>query len=253
VSALHADASPRAGYAAAVVWLLMAAFTLTLPEVPAPKSAANPTLRERLGLDALVLLKNHDHRVVFVISALFCIPLTAFYPYTPPHLQEAGFGHTSAWMSLGQVTEIVAMFVLGAMLTHWRLKWIFTLGLVFGVLRFGLCALDERAALLAGVALHGCSFTLVFITGQIYLEERIDPAWRARAQALLALVTGGVGNLAGYLATGWWFAANARPPGQDWPVFWSGLALAVGAVLGYFLVAYHGRGTPPKPTTGCTN
>lgn len=51
----------------------------------------------------------------------------------------------------------------------------------------------------------------------------------------------GVGNLAGYLGTGSWFAACARPRGTAWSVFWSGLALACGGVLVYFLAMYRGQ------------
>ena len=241
VSALNADASARAGFNGAVTWLVVAAFTYLLPDVEAPKPAGPPTLRERFGLDALALLKNRDHRVVFITVALFNIPMAAFYPYTPPHLKELGFTHTTAWMTLGQVTEIGALLLLARLLTNWRLKWVIAAGLACGVVRYALFALDGKAWILLGVTLHGCAFTLVFITAQIYLDERIDAAWRARAQALMSVVTSGVGNLIGYLGTGWWFAANARPSGENWPVFWSGLAVAVAAVLAYFLVAYHGR------------
>src|SRR6185295_16213173 len=111
VSALGADASALAGYSGAVVWLLVCAFTFFLPELETPKSAVHLTWHERLGLDALTLLKNPDHRVVFFTVALFAIPLAAFYPYTPPHLRELGLQHTSAWMTLGQVTEIIAMLM----------------------------------------------------------------------------------------------------------------------------------------------
>jgi hypothetical protein len=242
VSALNADASTRAGYNGAVTWLVVAGFTFLLPEVESPKSSGQLTLGQRLGLDALTLLKNPDHRVVFITAALFNIPLAAFYPYTPPHLKELGFSHTTAWMTLGQVTEILAMLFLARLLTSWRLKWIIAAGLGCGFLRYALCALDGKAWILLGVTLHGCCFALVFITAQIYLDERIDPAWRARAQALMSLLTGGIGNLVGYLGTGWWFAANARACGEIWPVFWGGLAVAVAAVLAYFLAAYRGRG-----------
>lgn len=241
VSTLNADASPLSGYSGALTWVAVAAFTFLLPSVPPPNPTGTVTLGQRLGLDALALLKDRDHRVVFITAALFNIPLAAFYPYTPPHLKELGLTHTTAWMTLGQVTEIIAMLFLARLLTTWRLKWILATGLAFGVARYALCALDGREWILLGVALHGCSFTLVFITAQIYLDERIDPEWRGRAQALMSVMTGGVGNLLGYLGTGWWFAANARPGGENWPVFWAGLAVAVAAVLAYFLVAYHGR------------
>lgn len=249
VSLLGADTSALAGYSGAMIWVVVCGFTYFLPPMETPKSVEHLNWHERLGLDALTLLKNPDHRVVFITIALFAIPLCGFYPYTPPHLRELGLQRTSAWMSLGQVTEIIAMFMLGGLLLRWRLKWIFACGLSLGVVRFGLCALNGKEWLLAGVILHGCSFTLVFITAQIYLDQRVDAAWRARAQALMALMNSGVGNLIGYLGTGWWFAACAQPAGTQWSRFWGGLAAVVAAVLGYFLIAYHGKGGPARQRT----
>lgn len=242
VSGLNADASPLAGYSSAAAWIVLAGFTFCLPIIEPPKTVEKLTLRQRLGWDALELLKNHDHRVVFVVAAMFCIPIAAFYPYAPTHMRDLGLRHTTALMSLGQVTEIIAMFSLGALLPRWRLKWLFACGLSFGVLRFGLSALDTRGGLLAGVALHGASFTFVLITAQIYLDQRVDAAWRTRAQALFSLMNAGAGNLVGFLGAGLWFQASAPSPDGRWPIFWGGLAAAVAAVLAYFLVAYHGRG-----------
>ena len=241
ISALNADESTLAGWAGAATWLLVAGFTFFLPPLETPRAAEHLTLRQRLGLDALTLLKNPDHRVVFMIVALLAIPLAAFYPYSPPHMRELGLQHTSAWMTLGQVTEMICMFTLGALLTRWRLKWIFVAGLGFSVLRFVLCAFNVRLLLLAGVFLHGASFTLVFITAQIYIDQRVDASWRARAQALMTLVNSGIGNLLGYLGTGAWFAFCTGPGGTRWTLFWNGLAAASAAVLVYFLAVYRGR------------
>jgi MFS family permease len=252
VSALNADASVRSEYTCVVMWLALAAFTFLLPSVPPPKTAGHPTLLERLGWDAIVLLKNHDHRAVFISAALFSIPLAAFYPFTPLHLQQLGFQHTSAWMTLGQSTELVAMFSLGGLFLKWRLKWIFTAGLCAGLLRFILCAVNSPVWVLVGTSLHGLSFTLFFITAQIYINERVGPEWRARAQAMMALMINGVGNLLGYLGTGWWFNACAQPGGTEWPLFWDGVTVAVGIVIIYFLSAYHGKysGTTRPQTSG---
>jgi MFS family permease len=242
VSALAADASTLAGYSGAAGWLVVAGLTVFIPSREPIRPAGAVTLRERFGLDALTLLRNGDHRVVFITVALFNIPLSAFYPYSPLHLRELGFAHTTSWMTLGQITEILAMLALARLLTRWRLKWLIAAGLLLGVVRFALCALDTRAWLLAGIVLHGASFTLVVITAQIYLEQRIDPAWRARAQALMSLLVGGAGNLAGYLGVGWWFSLNTRSGVLNWPIFWGGLSIASGLVGAYFLIAYHGRG-----------
>ena len=242
VSLLGADRSTLAGFGGATVWLAMAGFTFFLPALETPKSVENLTWVQRFGFDALTLLRERDHRVVFVTTALFTIPLAGYYPYTPTHLRALGLVHTSAWMSAGQITEIVAMFALGGLLLRWRLKWIFACGLGFGVMRFALAALDTPVGLMAGVVLHGCSFTLVYITAQIYLDQRVDPTWRARSQALMSLMNSGVGSLVGYLGVGGWFASCTDGSETRWPVFWSGLAVAVAAVLVFFLFAYRGRG-----------
>jgi nucleoside transporter len=246
IGLLNWDRATFAMYLGAGFWLLVAGFTYFLPTLEIPKSAEHLSWHERLGLDALTLLRDRDTRVVFITTTLFNIPICAFYPYAPTHLHALGFAHTSAWMSLAQVTEIIAMFGLAWLLLNWRLKWIFACGLAIGVLRFAFSALNTRDSLLIGVTLHGASFVLVFITAQIYLEQNIDPAWRARAQALLTLMNGGIGNLIGYLGTGWWFAACTRPDGTRWPLFWGVLSASVAAVLIYFLTAYREKQIPAR-------
>lgn len=238
IGGLSLDRSPLTMYLGALVWLLVAGFTYFLPTLEVPPAAEHLSWHERLGLDALTLLRDRNTRVVFLTTTLFNIPLCAFYPYAPTHLHDRGFGHTSAWMSLAQVTEIVAMFSLAWLLLNWRLKWIFAAGLSLGVLRFALSGLDTTPTLLLGITLHGASFVLVFITAQIYLNQRIDGAWRTRAQALLTLMNGGVGNLIGYLGSGWWFAACTPHAVTHWHWFWGGLVALVAAVMAYFLNAF---------------
>ena len=141
------------------------------------------------------------------------------------------------------------MAMLGGLILKRRLKWIFAWGLGLGVARFVACAFDIKAGLLAGIVLHGCSFTLVFITAQIYVDQRVEPAWRARAQALISLMSSGLGNLAGYLGTGWWFSVCATETPGQWRGFWLGLAAAVAMVLVYFMLAYHGKASEKASTT----
>jgi len=242
ISAMGADTSPMACYTGALVWVCVAVFTHWLPSPPPPDSGGHTSLRERLGLDALALLKVRDHQVVFVTAALFSIPLAAFYPYTPTHLKELGMARTAAWMSLGQITEIIALVGLSRVLGQWRLKWTLGAGLIFGLIRYGLCTLNGKGWVLAGLTLHGFAFTLFFITAQIYLDQRIEARWRARAQALFSLMTGGVGNLCGYLGTGWWFQAAHRDGVMNWSLFWGVLGIMIAVVMVYFFSAYRGRG-----------
>jgi len=84
VSVLSADRSTLAGYGGAVVWLTVSAFTFWLPSLETPPAAAGLTWAQRFGLDALQLLRDRDHRVVFLTTSLFMIPLAGFYPTPRP-------------------------------------------------------------------------------------------------------------------------------------------------------------------------
>ncbi len=242
VSTLGADQSTLAGYGGAVAWLAVSVFTFWLPALETPKAVEGLTWTQRLGYDALTLLRNRDHRVVFLTTAFFTIPLAAFYPYTPPNLHALGLVHTTAWMSLGQVTEVIAMLALGTLLLRWRLKWILVCGLTLGMARYALAAIGTQWGVVAGIVLHGASFTFVIITAQIYLDQRVDPAWRARGQALMALMNSGVGSVIGYLGTGAWFAACTTSEHTHWRLFWGGLSAASAVVLVFFFAMYQGRG-----------
>ena len=237
---LMADASTRSGFAAAGVLLAVSAFTFTLPSVPPLEKGGISTWLDVLGGGALKLLTHPEHRVVFLTAGLFSIPLAAFFPFTPLQLLDAGFTHPAAMMSLGQITEVLALYGLARVLRRARLKWIFLTGIGAGLVRFGFFALGTKAALIAGIVLHGLSFTLFFITAQLYLELRVAPELRARAQGLVTLMTVGFGNLIGALGTGWWRAACQHAGVTDWTRFWLGLCAVVAAVFVFFAVAYRG-------------
>ncbi|WP_395746024.1 MFS transporter [Prosthecobacter sp.] len=238
---LRADASLLAAVTAAGLWLVVMALTWKLPMIPPGEVVQHRTWKQILGLDALGLLTHRDHRVLFITSALYCVPLAAFYPYTSAQLRDLGVKNISAVISLGQTTEVMAMLLLSGMLARFRLKWVFLSGIVICVVRFSLNTFNTLPWVMAGTFLHGFGYTLYFITTQIYLEERIDPKWRVRAQALLAMLMSGVGNLIGYLGGGWWYAATTVNKVTDWRVFWWGEAAITAVVCAFFALAYRGR------------
>jgi MFS family permease len=191
------------------------------------------------------LLRDHDHRVVFITAALIAIPFAAFYPFTPPHLASLGLERISAWMSLGQISEVIALICMGGILRRWKFKWVIAAGIGFGAVRYLLYATNSTVPVLMGLVLHGAAFTFTYVSTQVYLAERIEQSWRTRAQALLSLMTGGLGNLIGYLTCGAWIALCKTGDVVHWSLYWGGLSALVLSVLVYFTVSYHG--IPPKP------
>lgn len=237
---LHADASLVAGFTASGLWILVMGLSWTLPMIQPGDIQGKRTFRQILGLDALDLLKNRDHRVVFITAALYSIPLAAFYPYTARHLKDLRVENISAVISLAQTTEVLTMLLLAGVLARFRLKWVFLSGITICVFRYALNSLDTQAWIMVGTTLHGFAFTLYFITTQIYLEERIDRKWRVRAQALLYLLMSGVGNLIGYLGGGWWHAYCTHSDITNWSLFWKGESALTAAVCLFFAFAYRG-------------
>lgn len=243
---LHADASPLSGYTAAAAYVLLSLLTFAMKDPPI--SAQVPKARgwrERLGLDALKLLGHHDHRMVFLTTVLFTVPLAAVFPYAPIHLAQAGASAPAATMALGQVVEVLCLLAMGSLWTRVRLKWIFVAGMVAALLRFLTMATGQLPWMTLGVSLHGLCYALFYITGQIYLAERIDPAWKTRAQALLSLLINGVGNLSGYLLCGWWYQACSSGEKTQWSLFWLVLCACTSGVAMYFVISYHGIGKRP--------
>lgn len=241
---LHSDSSVLSGYTAAGFWLVVTAFTFTLPIIPPPDAGAHRGWKQILGLDALDLLKDRNHRMVFITAALYTMPLAAFYPYCVRHLKELGVSGPTGVMTLGQITEVLVMLVLAGLMTRFRLKWVFLSGIAFGLARYLIFMLNTSTWVITGIVLHGLAYTLYFITTQIYLEDRIPAAQRARAQALLTLLSSGVGNLAGFLGSGLWLAYCETHGGGTvpWPTFWGGLAVVTGLVFIFFAIFYKGRG-----------
>lgn len=243
VSFMGWDNSPVAGMAAAVVRVMFGLACFMMPDTPpqGDPSQGKPGWRRNLGLDALVLFKDASMRVFLLTTLLFTIPLGAFYMYAPIQLKELGDAHPAASMTLGQVTEIVAMLVLGWLLARGKLRWVLVGALVLGLARYGLFALAGWMGSLPwmwlGIAMHGPCYTFFYITGQVLVDRRVGPGMRSQAQALLGTIVGGVGGLLGSLFCGWYYAFNKGLP-DNWVFFWGGLAVAVLACLLYFVMCY---------------
>lgn len=238
---LAGDASPISGFVAAAIFVVLGFFTFCLPATTAGTAGAARNWKERLGLDALRLFKHRNHRAVLLAVTLFGIPMAAYYPYTPLHLSALGFAHPAATMTLGQVSEVLALLLFARVAQRAHLKAILTTGLLLGAVRYALFALDQPIALLSGISLHGVSFAFYFVTAQIYLAERIEPEMRARAQALFGLLGGGVANVIGYLGTSALFHWSESAAGPDWSLFWSVISAAAFAASLYFMIAFKGE------------
>src|SRR5262249_20520135 len=84
----------------------MALYRLTRPHTPPADQGKPVTVRNVLGLDALVMMKQPSFRVFVVASVLACIPLTFYFSFTNAYLNEVGVVNAAGKMTLGQVSEV---------------------------------------------------------------------------------------------------------------------------------------------------
>lgn len=239
---LNADTSPSVGYAAAAAKFLCGFLAFSLPHTPPLGSAR--TWRSRLGLDAFQLMKQRDHCVFFVVTALFSIPLTAFYMYSPELLRVLGDPHPTATMTIAQLTEIGAMLLVGSVMLKYRVKVVLLWALGLSALRFGMSAYAGATGLIAwhigGLVLHGMCYTFYFITAQVFLDRRVAPGMRGQAQGLLAMMSTGLGPLLGAVFCGWLRSVSVTPDGAGWEIFWGTLSAMIVGCFVIFALFYRG-------------
>ncbi|RIK74558.1 MAG: MFS transporter [Planctomycetota bacterium] len=191
---------------AAATAVLMGLYSFTLPHVPPPAKGQEVSIREILGLDALVLLRNRSFLVFLVSSFLICIPLAFYYQLAERTVTQAGIANPPFKMTFGQMSEIFFMLVMPWFFARLGVKWMLLAGMAAWVLRYTLFAIGAPEGIAwmiyLGVLLHGVCYDFFFVTGQIYTDMAAPAKIRAQAQGLLVLFTLGLGMCIGAIVAG---------------------------------------------------
>jgi nucleoside transporter len=242
---LEVTAAPMRIAAAASVALGL--FSLLLPHTP-PHAAGKPlNIRDVLGLDALSLMKDRSFATFVIGSFLLCIPLQFYYTWTNPFLNELGMAAPASKMTLGQMSEILFMLALPALLHRFGSKTILLAGMAAWGARYLLFAHGNTGPgawmLYAGILLHGVCYDFFFVTGQIYVDQRAGLRIRAAAQGFLTFITQGVGYLIGSFVSGVVVQQFVLPAGgHDWHAIWLRPAVGAAAILVVFALLFRGEG-----------
>jgi MFS family permease len=252
VSALALDGSPACGKLATGIRVLATGACLLLPHTP-PRAKPAKNWRELLGLSSFSLLKDRDIGVFMLTTFLFSIPLAAFYMHSSLQLEALGHRQVAAGMTLGQVSEVGAMLLMGVLLRRWRVKWLFLFAIGCGLARYLLYAVGASSGgswwVLSGIAFHGLCWTFFFEAGRLFLDRRVEPEMRSQIQALLSLMSSGVGSVAGTFLVGRLHTVWVVDGHGSWSGYWLFLAAMCAACALLFVFGYQGASVTRAQTS----
>jgi hypothetical protein len=120
----------------AIVSAVLGVISFVLPNTP-PKGAGTKTdLGAILGKDAFVLLKEKSYLVFFIAAILICIPLSFYYGFANPFLNEVGLDNVAGKMTMGQMSEAIFILAIPFMFNKIGVKKMLILGMSAWVLRY---------------------------------------------------------------------------------------------------------------------
>jgi MFS family permease len=187
---------------AGIASLVLALFSLMLPYTP-PKKIERGADRFA-WLEAVKLLKHPFVLVLWLVTLVDAFVLYAYFNWTATFLvtpsQAGGVGIPGNWimpvMSLGQISEMLTMLILGATLKRLGWRWTMTIGILGHVARFAIYAFCPQTIPVTLVQLiHGTCYAFFFATVYIFVDEYFPKDVRASAQGLFNAVILGLGAL----------------------------------------------------------
>jgi len=257
------DASGRGAFEAFAVGstlaIALALYSTRLPRTPPLATSSSDGRGWAEAIDDVKVLLRGRPTVALYFGTAFGVTLTLPYMFQvqPTYLETAGLPRPwiAPAMTMGQMSEIGALWSLPWMLRRWGYRGTMAVGISAWVLRYGSLCLDPPLWLaIAGIPLHGFAIAWFTIPGVMFLDAHAPADRRATAQGLNVVVTAGLGALLGNLIAG----AIMDLSGERYPVVFAvpfgvnASLLLIWGVLGRRLRSRHRseRGAPVAEQAG---
>ena len=193
--------------------LALAAFSLTLPRTAKKPAVAAGTVEKLAWLEAFKLLKHPFILVLWLVTLADSFVHNCYFSWTGVFLgtpvKDGGVGIAANWiapiMSIGQVAEILTMFVLGATLKKFGWRTTMIVGILGHAARFAVYAFmpQSASAIILIQVLHGVCYAFFFATVYIFVDAYFPKDIRSSAQGLFNLQILGLGALLAFSICPW--------------------------------------------------
>jgi predicted MFS family arabinose efflux permease len=182
---------------AAIAAFILAAYSLTLPHTPPKREGADPLAWR----EAIKLLRTPFVAALFLVTFIDSIIHNGYFVMADAFLTNrvgVDSNLSMVLLSLGQVAEILTMFLLGGVLIRLGWKATMAIGILGHAARFAVFAFfaDNVPAIVAVQFLHGVCYAFFFATVYIFVDAAFPKDVRSSAQGLFNLLILGVGNVA---------------------------------------------------------
>lgn len=216
-------------------------FSFLLPNTP-PKKDTGGSASKALGVEAFSLLKDKAYLVFFIAAILICIPLSFYYGFANPFLNEVGLDKPASKMILGQFSEAIFILAIPLLFNRIGVKKMLIIGMLAWILRYVAFAYGDAGAgtwlLYAGIILHGVCYDFFFVTGYMYTEKKAGEKIKSAAQGLFTFATYGLGMVIGTKFSGYIANSYVTEGGHDWKSIWFVPAYIAIGVLIYFIIFF---------------
>jgi MFS family permease len=182
---------------AGIASLVLAGFSLTLPHTPPkPAQSGDDTLA---WVKAVKLLSLPFVLVLWVVTFIDAAVHNCYFNWTGRFLGVVGIPGNLIMpvMSIGQVAEILTMFILGSALKAMGWRTTMVVGILGHAARFAVFAFfpDQPWLIVVINVLHGICYAFFFATVYIFVDEFFPKDVRSSAQGLFNFMILGVGQL----------------------------------------------------------
>jgi MFS family permease len=193
---------------AAILSVLMTVVCLVQPATPPKGGGAESPMMEALGL-----MSNPKFAVFIVASLVVAGTMQFYFLGTARFLTDLGVSgkNVSGIMGIAQAAQALAtggggFSLLGLLFGASVLgpKWTITLGASCWMFLYLIYVLRApKTVVIGGQVLHGLAYVFFMIAGQMYVDSVAPEKIKSSAQALIFLVTTGVGLFLGTQVAGW--------------------------------------------------